>query len=1530
MKTVAADFLTAQGKHTKISPRVRLIMYKEYPGEIIDYYTNYVNVRGNATNFFSVGDIVVLPCVDFTEEFTIISVGAYADGKTLLLKSGGSSWNSPAASSDYVLLKQDLSDRILHKGIGDFKIEVEGETLNLLSNDSVTVKFDDGDDYLFNESDKTGIFYQGVISDSVGSVGSFRIYATVCGDYPDDTFNGLYAEVIGDGGKRFIYPIIDHDSVEKYIEVWSDTSPEANGCVAGDTLNIIYKNKFYVAIYIGYKEAITDGSALNDIRFFGGFALSKDITKDDDRKILSVRFSGFMRELENTYAYEAARESGALVMIKGVKAIDYSQSEADHVLWGIRDLKYNYPGDELVTGISINEIEQTINVGLKRLEFKRPNTFKYDGGGWTVKSEEKYDDPNGTRIYLVDKDNNKIYCDFKPGEYPIHDVEEFINIVVDEKTKGVFVKNKGPAIIALDDGEEEVLKTKFTKIAYGDDWVANLTDSTDDEPEITLLDGSSAPQFVVFGHYEKFESLEFVGIDSDEVISSGTWEYSQGYGSSNWLELTVTDGTNQLNQDGRVYFYPPIDWTERYKAGSSLEHARYYIRFIIEEGDPVTICEKVILHTTVKSKKGDKITVSADITKLQPKSISDEIIIKHDSNGDPTIGVWNYSKRVKDLFDDLLTCAGYVNNTAIDETKIETISSQINLWGRPPDISEDGLCRAMIWAGDRLWLGIDEKIYYVTIEGDYVYVGTLGPHYDIVFMAYDSDISDKIWGIAIRRPIPYHSKDPVDFHEVMHPTMFTCSNASSGIPILFKTVTSGAIHNPYDCRFYFRTGGKFWQTDPSTIYWNLMGRFTGKTFYGENVCIPLKSIFCIRLNTTASVSDEGRDTEMDVSILWQKFLTISCDLTLPENLKLGYYAVYIAQPSVDLDEFRFRSTFGQAFNAVFHPGLNTLIVLCYGNEGYTLRSWAIGGSRDLIATFENSYDFAGTSRIQQVRPNVTAMRLGKYDPNYKEILFAYVWWDEKNEWTVGAQSGYGYPDGVYAFQIGVLEMFVPNKLDHGYMITAIWFYDDSEADWTDVTTELNNLSSGTVTVEDDDYLYFASDHKFAYMKLNYTVAPEIPTETWEISDGNGNWRDITDFVTRTIDPPNVFYEFPIMHSSDDSNPPIWWMRDDEVNMGVADKYLLRVKFVFASDSVTVQSMRHLRKAVWLSYDGFFWWAKVGPSTNDLIIIDMVYNPNDDYVYGCMLCRKDMEYYVFTYNCANGRADIATLPNFTQAGFDEAKQLKSFQYNPVDNNIYCVECDVKNEKATARLLRISGGDTPLVVAMNDIKTKEWECPVQSLAIHQTDGIIAGIAGPESGYLWLYYNEFYIRVMRAAYGESNVKEIMSKLLQLQNMIMYINSDRQLYIKKRDQTSNYQSGGTYDLGNKKLISVGDSSLYSHICDGVKINWGAIDLDADGTEEKGDIAINKKILEINNEFINDSHTARLVADILYAFFGRYRQRVDIKAIPLMQHDLWDVVKLTSSNKYHNLSRSAYWNIIMTNLSLNRVMMEIKLLERM
>ncbi len=83
----------------------------------------------------------------------------------------------------------------------------------------------------------------------------------------------------------------------------------------------------------------------------------------------------------------------------------------------------------------------------------------------------------------------------------------------------------------------------------------------------------------IIGKANKFSDIYIDVGTARSATGTFIWEYSLG--SNSWSELTVTDGTNYLLNDGVVSFTPPVDWaTDSQNSSAQL----YFVRLRVDSG----------------------------------------------------------------------------------------------------------------------------------------------------------------------------------------------------------------------------------------------------------------------------------------------------------------------------------------------------------------------------------------------------------------------------------------------------------------------------------------------------------------------------------------------------------------------------------------------------------------------------------------------------------------------------------------------------------------------------------------------------------------------------------------------------------------------------------------------------------------------------------------------------------------------------------------------------------------------------------
>lgn len=1523
MRTISSRLETDLLK-TSVDPLHReVIVYKKYPGKVLTYGEYYLLIEGDATSLFSVGDVVTVSHVAGIEEYTLTAAAFVPASHYTVLNKGvglGSSWaNQDGNNPAYVYKKYSIKERLLKGGIGDITYSVEGNTLNEFKASDVTLKVENGENTYWDDENGTGIFYKKSISGVVDAVSGYTITASELVNFVGSV-EGYYIQMTSGDGLTKKYSVEALNTTTGILTLTSE--PGDDDVAVGDTFELVIENDYWVQIIYGVKGRV---EANERFPVFGGLIYSKDIKYDRTSRIIQLRCVGFYKDFENTLASETA-----ILLQRTVKfhcqPIEYQQGEAKYVKYGTRKLKYEYPANENILGITINSLSGFTHPGMKILKYKKPNWFSYDNGDWTGINADGEET-------LESIDGHTLDCTFAIDDFPYTNTVEYINVGFDEKEYSILeAEDKGQATIKFDDGKASTIYESFFRIwrcstEPSGDTQENGSDYTSVErlDPIILLDSTSGGS-IYFGSPSRFNSFRLEDVDNSTSIT-GSWYYSQGIGNATdgWKALTVTNGTTNFTTDGIIKFDIPDDWQQRARVGLNIDHMMYYIKFVPAAGTHSVTAERIYLHTYVKGYTGDYLNLEFYAEKLLPDSETEDIIIRKDDNGDPEIATWECGARAIDLLDNIIQKAGYSLGATYDDSKTSLVHSRaVNFWGKPPFESEPSPPMCMCHTGTYLYIAIKNEVYRIKNDSSHELIYSIPYGFTITDLSYGSTC-EEIYGLAFAIGWPKKATDAYakrDFYySAPDSYVFAIENPDAATPIIVKNKYDAAQqYSPIDNRFLIRSGWSFYagvgatnpdvykcvgylKTDalkPGYTLWHWFSEslvipfphaLRVVSFHGADFSTPdLESGVFEYLSMKTHKPSGGTGSDLDV------------DTTLPAKLAAGYYffyAIKLGLPNVSWKEAGVQHSIGQRGHTCLWDKTNTVVKSGGGyidkgffvqtppstltdNNGAEFRIVDENGDySNLLAVSEGYYD-NGTYVYYRKRLNLLSSCVGKDSIN--EIIMSTFL-----EMTTQGNSEITTPKD-WVCRNFIESLIVDEDWDNVYDLKAMYHYDNSAATYTAMSFP------NTYNLQQNDYLYVSDYRMFSNLFIKGSGAV-VGNLTFEYLDDNGSWSTIT--LNRTmIDSGDIALYWPIFIRHRDGNYD-HWDRQADANVGDAagDCYHFRIK-VNTAVTWAITGMGIKRKVIWENMHSDYSAEDYGPVTTEI-----EYNPDDDYVYGCMFNRYNLQWYVVSIDMAAGRTVTQSNPlTRSQTGFNEQLQPAAFSYNSNDDLVYFVLTDPRFEENNMKLYTITDDSGISIDHQVDIYLGKEYTQKGKLVFNGTT--IYGLTGNERNYIWEYDTSVDLRVPVAEWKDISCRTASQHLLQLLGMTMIITPERKVKVIKRSKTFSSDK----ELTEKWITKIKETKLFKHKYNGIKISWSDM-FDGSGKIEIGDLSRGAKALSISNPLVVNSPMAQLIGEGLFPLFNRFKREVSFSIRLLPIFDLLDGINIKlPGGIYPTISSTDIW----------------------
>lgn len=545
--------------------------YKQFYGPILSTSTGSdVDVDGNAEDFFSAGDTVIVTTRLISAEFTISAV-SYATGTTTITLSGFT-----YASDDYdgyLAKKYVLTEHLTKNTIGKISKRVETQTLNQFSSGQFKITLENEDQSLFDEAERTGIFMMEAYAGTATSNPTATVLTDTNANFP--TITGAWLEIMSGIGAGRRYRI--HSATDTTITIYGDDMT-ADNVKSGDQYQVSLDTVVYVTVKIGWK-GLTDADERPIV--IGGTTDNRSIRYDRMGKKLSLQVFGYIKRLDYLGAYEVSNDYGILPYMTGVTLIAYDEPPHVPVRYGPRTLEYRYPDGEALNGIDLVTLGELDTVARPRLfRFKRTDRFSWDLGDWN--KIDHTDDLNSDGEATLHSHVWDIYpfgnlgfagffdegydATFKFGtsnelaHYPNHYAEDLIHILYDDIT-GERSTKKGKPTLQFDGGVKRQAITNFQAVLRNE-FAGGWSDHTGEAITEygTAFDILQTGDALYIGSIDTFAGVFFkFETPASQSFTNFKVYYSKGF--DNWIEFgTMTDGSNGFTQDGWIQWSIPTDW----------------------------------------------------------------------------------------------------------------------------------------------------------------------------------------------------------------------------------------------------------------------------------------------------------------------------------------------------------------------------------------------------------------------------------------------------------------------------------------------------------------------------------------------------------------------------------------------------------------------------------------------------------------------------------------------------------------------------------------------------------------------------------------------------------------------------------------------------------------------------------------------------------------------------------------------------------------------------------------------------------
>ena len=1111
--------------------------------------------------------------------------------------------------------------------------------------------------------------------------------------------------------------------------------------------------------------------------------------------------------------------------------------------------------------MEIQSLSWDTQAGIKKLEFRYPDLFKWNGGAWTRVNLSDLDADGNYE--MTDISGEKAVINFGStddmNEMPDRDDEMLVHVKPqDELGAQEMVSSVGIPVMRFDNGNWQPIKINFPlclKLAsavYTD--VSAEFGSPNLEDNVQILNANSDEILIIAP--EIFYGL-IVRLTS--TFSAGDLSFYYSTGANTWSsEFTPdTEGTSDFtDEEGRIIWGELDGWEVNDIIIDANTHYRGFM-IKIKRDSATGNCYMGEMKRLVRliGESGDILTMEVNQDEIPVVDAFDEIIIAYDDVEESWgWAMWYQQASLNTILEKMLDSSYYTTaKRSVTVMKKSTASSVFNIWGHSPEVNHKLHSTAVYYhsSSGYLYMGLGGsywcELWRTKLDGEWEFLSRIenewmskGSEFEIA----DIYVTVDVWFVVRERHGVYH--DGVKFNYFLYYFDLTGMTLNlSSTPSTFRESYSGQLS--------IRNGERY--EGDSGNWWSSIGQLGTSTpqfgNHGENVCIPFRQLLNpgVANNANQLQKADNLDSDCDLTHYLFRFyfaVWFTADRTgLRYWTPMGYYA--ISDVAFDVTEgavgdLEFGFDYGQRGSYLFNQTeLN----------GYTFQEFTDAGS----LTAHRFYGLGSTNQAKYEK----MMLYGS-----QNIPICSALHDNENDIFFGHTRWVDVGDDIRSYS------YITKFKATGVIDASAVMHDSTTGGFTEQTDNWNNDPTSMPNMNEvGDIIYIGLEFKrfrSVYVEMNGVHG----TYAYEYWNGS-SWVTLEDIPANNIPDDIVCWSIPNdwAQTTVNGSDPQYYIRIRQTgaaNQGWSDAYILEY---------------------------CLWDSEEDTGNEAMMPVNMAFNPYDSNLYGCMFNRLTTGTYPFQWSFF--ACDMGATPGFSETvyhsrtgtnfTFNASFLMKDFQYNADDNTVYFVMENRRYDDRSSFVAKASGSaSSPTMTKVGTPRENEWG---QHFLHITSTGVMYG-ATKENNVFWEYNDEFYPRVDIAKFDEnSNYKNILESVVLIMNYYMFIHSDRTIDLFVRDTVN-----GTIalDWSTNLINTPPEFEYWEHKYDGIVVDWKDPISGLSGSKKRGFTNWLKKVLNISDTLIQSSHLADLIAADNYTYFNQYRIKASrIRTLFLTQLELID-----------------------------------------
>lgn len=314
----------------------------------------------------------------------------------------------------------------------------------------------------------------------------------------------------------------------------------------------------------------------------------------------------------------------------------------------------------------------------------------------------------------------------------------------------------------------------------------------------------------------------------------------------------------------------------------------------------------------------------------------------------------------------------------------------------------------------------------------------------------------------------------------------------------------------------------------------------------------------------------------------------------------------------------------------------------------------------------------------------------------------------------------------------------------------------------------------------------------------------------------------------------------------------------------------------------------------------------------------------EYIFGCVLDKDDICYRLIKVNIYRARIYFS-LDNMEIVNTEDIDpELRLTGFTQIEGRIYFATSDTKNKKQSSELFYYDTEDGT-ITSCGVVKAGFYLCSGITKMQNEQGllDLVVTVSNGKNSLLYSYSDIFAPKIENIEFGDKKVSEVLKELSNLLGLLIYVDNNGKLEIKKRD----FDNTVDFTITSEHIVEIKEIENYSDVYTGATIDWED-SLGTSDTVRIGNTSVSSNVLELSNSFINDSNSAISYGRELLKMFSKFVSTIEVTTYMLLDIELFDTVQLVYKEDETGFNSSTKFVVLSIEYIMQEGLTVYKLLE--